>query len=146
MLVVAALGAVALAAAPSTASNAAAAACVRIYEIYYNSPGTDTRTNTSLNGEWIRLHNYCSTSKPLTNFTIRDAAGHTYKFGTYTLKAYAYVRVHTGSGTNTSTDRYWGSGNYIWNNDKDTAYLRSYTGVLWSSCSYNNSSISYKYC
>jgi hypothetical protein len=131
---------------PAAARPADATTCIRIYEIYYNSPGTDTRTNTSLNGEWIRLHNACSTAKSLTGWTIRDLAGHTYTFGTYGLKGYGYVKVHTGKGTNTSTDRYWGSGNYIWNNDKDTAYLRNSAGTLIAGCAYNNASVAYKYC
>ncbi|HEV8529075.1 MAG TPA: hypothetical protein VGS60_16245 [Actinomycetes bacterium] len=38
-----------------------------------------------------------------------------YKFGTFSLGAGKSVRIHTGTGTNTSTDRYWNSGAYIWN-------------------------------
>lgn len=135
-----------LAVNPAGAKPAAAIGCVQIYRIYYNSPGSDTRTNTSLNGEWIQLKNHCSTGKGLSSWTIKDAAGHRYTFGTYTLKAGAYVKVHTGSGTNTSTDRYWRSGNYIWNNGSDKAYLRNSAGTLMDSCSYSNSSVAYKYC
>jgi Lamin Tail Domain len=124
----------------------AAVSCVTIYRIYYNSPGTDDRSNTSLNGEWIRLHNGCSTGKSLTSWTIKDAAGHTYTFGSYTLKAISYVTIHTGKGTNTSTNRYWGSGAYIWNNDKDAAYLRNAVATLKDSCAYNNPSASAVYC
>jgi len=106
----AALAASVLTLRPTAAPTTDAAGCVRIYEIYYDSPGTDLGSNTSLNGEWIRLRNVCSTGKSLYHWTIRDYAGHTYTFGSYTLKAYSYVKIHTGKGTNTTTDRYWGSG------------------------------------
>ena len=131
---------------PVVTPTADAAGCVRVYEIYYNSPGSDYGSNTSLNAEWIRLKNVCSTGKSLYHWTIRDVAGHVYTFGTYTLKAYSYVKVHTGKGTNTSTDRYWGKSWYIWNNDKDTAYLRNSAGTLMSSCAYNSTAVAYKYC
>ena len=143
---VAVIGAVAFAVTPQTAQKADAAGCVRIYEIYYDSPGTDYGTNTSLNGEWVRLRNVCSTGKSLYHWTLRDAAGHIYTFGSYTLKAYSYVKIHTGKGTNTSTDRYWGRAAYVWNNDKDTAYLRTSAGTLVYTCSYNSTAVDYKYC
>jgi Lamin Tail Domain len=121
------------------------AGCMSIYRIYYNSPGSDTGTNYSINGEWIQLHNGCSTSRSLHYWKIKDVAGHTYTFGTYTLGAYKYVKIHTGKGTNTTTDRYWGSGWYIWNNTGDTAYVRNGSGTLIDSCSYPGGG-SYVYC
>jgi hypothetical protein len=73
-------------------------------------------------------------------------AGHVYTFGSYTLGAGKYVKIHTGKGTNTSTDRYWGAGWYIWNNDKDTAYLKGPKGGTIDTCTYDNSGASYKIC
>jgi hypothetical protein len=143
---VASVLAIGVTATPRVAGTADAAGCVRIYKIYYNSPGTDYGSNYSLNGEWIQLHNVCGTAKSLTAWTIRDAVGHTYKFSTYSLRAYGYVKIHTGKGTNTSTDRYWGSGWYIWNNNTDRAYLRNSVGTLVYSCYYNSTAVAYKYC
>ena len=114
--------------------------------IYYNSPGTDTGSNTSLDAEWIQLHNRCSTSRSLTNAKIKDAAGHSYTFGSYTLGGGKYVKVHTGKGTDTATHRYQGRSWYVWNNDKDTAYLYNASGTRLDSCSYNNRSASSVYC
>jgi hypothetical protein len=37
---------------PSTAL-----AAVKITEIFYNSPGSDTGSNKSLNAEWVKIHN-----------------------------------------------------------------------------------------
>jgi len=125
----------------------AAGYCVQIFRIYYNSPGSDTGSNASLNGEFITLHNRCSTARSLNNGVIRAAARHTYSFGTYPLGADKDVRVHTGKGSNIATDRYWGQGWYIWNNDKDTAYLRNGpSGTLIDVCSYNNPHASWIYC
>jgi hypothetical protein len=131
---------------PSSQSPASAAYCVSIYRIYYNSPGTDTGSNSSLNAEWIQLRNRCSTSRPLTSWKIKDAAGHTYTFGSYALGGGKYVKIHTGKGTNTATDRYQGRSWYVWNNDKDTAYVYNQNGTRIDTCSYNNRYASSVYC
>jgi Lamin Tail Domain len=127
-------------------STAEAAGCVQVYRIYYNSPGTDYGSNTSLNAEWIQLKNHCSTGRSLHYWKLRDAASHWYTFGTYTLKAYSTVKLHTGKGTNTSTDRYQGRSWYVWNNDTDTAYLYNSSGTRVDSCYYNNRNASSTYC
>lgn len=145
----AATGVVAAAAAGLVAvatPASAAAQCLVIFRISYNSPGTDTRTNTSLNGEWIQLHNRCATTVALTSSRIRDAAGHTYTFTSSTLGGGRYVKVHTGRGTNTATDRYWSQSWFIWNNDRDTASLYNHFGVLIGRCSYNNPHVLSLYC
>jgi hypothetical protein len=131
---------------PQLASPTDASSCVKIYKIYYDSPGADYRTASSLNAEWIQLKNTCSTSKSLGGYRIKDLVGHTYTFGTFTLGGGKYVKVHTGSGTNTSTDRYWRSGNYIWNNDKDSAYLYNSAGTKIRTCSYTTASALPKLC
>ncbi len=125
-------------AAPAFASR------VVIREIYYNAPGTDDGKN--LNGEWIQLRNTSTSDVAVNNWTVRDAAGHVYTFGTYTLKAGASVKIHTGKGTNNSTDRYWDQGWYVWNNDKDTGTLKDAKGNTLDTCSYDNASASYKMC
>jgi hypothetical protein len=144
-ILIASLAATGMILSPSQPS-ASAASCVGIYRIYYNAPGTDTGSNTSLNGEWIQLRNRCSTSRSLTNAKIKDAAGHTYTFGSYALGGGKYVKVHTGKGSNTATNRYQGRSWYVWNNDKDTGYLYNASGTRLDSCSYNNRSASSVYC
>ncbi len=138
----AAVAIVALAGATATAAPGA----IRITKIYYDSPGADTGNNSSLNAEWIRLKNTGSRARYLTGWRIRDAAGHVYKFGTFRLRAGYSVKVHTGSGSNTATNRYWGSSGYIWNNDKDTATLKNASGVVIDRCSYNSTAVDYKVC
>jgi Lamin Tail Domain len=105
---------------------------------YVNSPGSDTGSNTSLNAEYIVVKNSGTTAWTLTGYTIRDKAGHVYKFPTFKLNAGASVYVHTGSGTNTTSHLYWRSSWYIWNNTGDTAYLRNTVGTLKDSCTWGS--------
>jgi len=115
-----------------------AAGSVQFTRIQYNSPGTDTGSNTSLNGEWVRLTNKTSKTINLKTWTVRDASAHIYTFSaTVNLAGGKSVTVHTGKGTSTSTDRYWGragSGGYIWNNGGDTATLRTGSGKTIDTC------------
>ncbi|HST64430.1 MAG TPA: lamin tail domain-containing protein [Mycobacteriales bacterium] len=113
-----------LAGLPTGAEAAATAPAVRIVKIQYDSPGADTRSAASLNAEWVALRNTTARSVSLSGWTLRDAQNHVYAFGTLTVAARATIYVHTGKGRNTAANRYWGSGNYVWNNPGDTATLR----------------------
>jgi hypothetical protein len=91
----------------------------------YNAPGTDTNKNSSLNNEWISIRNYGPTTKNLKGYSVRDAQNNVYTFKTdFSLAPDKYVRIHTGKGTNTATDRYWGRTTHVWGNTTDTATLR----------------------
>jgi hypothetical protein len=108
---------------PPTAAQASTPT-INITKVYVNSPGTDNRTNTSLNAEYVVLKNTTTKTISLKGWTVRDRSSHIYTFGTFSLAAGKSVTLHTGRGTNTTTNRYWGSGNYIWNNTGDTPYVR----------------------
>ncbi|MFJ8581835.1 lamin tail domain-containing protein [Micromonospora sp. NPDC093277] len=124
----------------------AATPAVEITLVYYDSPGTDNRSNKSLNAEYVRLTNRRSSTVNLKNWTVRDKSRHVYRFsGDFRLAKGASVYLHTGKGTNTSKHRYWGSGAYIWNNDGDTAYLRNAAGTSIDTCSWGRKG-SYTYC
>ena len=110
---------------------------IKIDRIYFDSPGSDTGSNSSLNAEWIRLKNTGATGRSLTGWTVRDNAGHVYRFGRYRLRAGRTVKIHTGSGSNSARHRYWRQDNYVWNNDGDRARLRRANGSLVDSCSYS---------
>jgi hypothetical protein len=118
---------------------------IQIHEIYYNPPGPDTHANSQLNHEWVQLHNTSGHGITLTGWTLRDNQSHVYKFGTYKIKAHGYVRIHTGKGTNSQTDRYWGRGWYVWNNTGDRATLKDNSGNLIDRCSYSGGG-SHKIC
>ena len=120
-------------------ANAAAVPSVQIIRVQYDSPGTDNRSNTSLNGEYILLTNTTRAVINLTGWTVRDNASHVYRFGAYSLGAGRRVMLHTGRGTNGKPDSqhvYWQSGAYIWNNDRDTAAVRNTAGRTVDSCSW----------
>jgi lamin tail-like protein len=118
-----------------------AAGSVQFTKIQYNSPGTDTGRTTSLNGEWFRLTNKTAKAMDLKGWTVRDVANHRYTFtSSFRLGAGASVYVHTGRGTATSTNRYWGSKRYIWNNDGDTATVRTAAGKTIDTCKWGKGS------
>lgn len=127
------------------AAPAQAAGGVILYRAYYNSPGSDTRSNASLNAEYIQLKNTSTVAKVVTGWTLRDKQNHVYKFPTTRINPGQYLTIRTGRGTNNAATRYWNSGNYIWNNTGDTAYLRTTTGALVDSCAWGSTG-SWKYC
>ncbi|GAA4416906.1 lamin tail domain-containing protein [Actinokineospora soli] len=141
-LAVAAMSAV-LGFAGATAAEAAGG--VVIYRAYYDSPGSDTGTNASLNAEYIILKNTSTTTKTITGWTLRDRAGHIYKFPTTTIGASRLLYIRTGKGTNVAGTRYWNRTWYVWNNTGDTAYLRNTAGTLIHSCGWG-SGATYKIC
>jgi hypothetical protein len=137
------LGIAAIMSSPALASTglpATARSPVFIHEIYYNSPGPDRGSNSSLNAEWADLHNRSGHAVTLTRWTLRDAAGHVYIFGTYRLAAHQDVRIHTGRGRDTRANRYWRHSWYIWNNNGDKAILKNAGGAVRSRCSYSDPS------
>jgi Lamin Tail Domain len=115
-------------------------------KIYYDSPGSDTGSNTSLNAEYVTVKNTSSTTRSLTGYTVRDKVNHVYKFGTFSLGGGKWVRIHTGKGTDTSTDLYWGRSWYVWNNTGDKAYLRNTDFVLRDTCEWTSVGSGYKWC
>jgi hypothetical protein len=115
-------------------------------KIYYNSPGTDDGSNSSLNKEYVTIKNSSSVSRSLTGYKVLDKANHRYTFGTFTLGAGKSVRIHTGKGTNTSTDRYWGRSAYVWNNTGYKAYLSNADFVLRDTCEWGSSGPGYIFC
>jgi len=123
------------------ASADAAVPAIRITQIQYDSPGSDTGSNASLNTEWVRITNTTAQNRSLTGWTLKDKQGFTYRFPTFTLKAKASVVVYTGKGTASSTRRYYNRTWYVWNNTGDSAYLRDSKGVLRDSWVFKDSSV-----
>ena len=130
-------------------ASAAAVPVVYIHVIQYSPPGPDVPVTTAkLDGEWVMVTN--TTAKPvtLTGWTLRDKAGHLYRFPKFTLQAHKSVEVHTGSGTNSAANLYWGhrppaSTSYVWNNSgTETATLKNAAGKTIDSRSYTGRSAS----
>lgn len=64
---------------PVASVEAAAASPVRFNWVQYDSPGSDTGPNKSLNAEWVRVKNFGSKARTLTGWTIRDPEGHVFR-------------------------------------------------------------------
>jgi hypothetical protein len=137
----AAVAGVALMTAPAAQAATAPAMAhhpVVIQEIFYNSPGADHGSNTSLNAEWVELRNRTSHAVSLAGWTLRDRSHHVYQFGAYSLRAHRTVRIHTGSGTDSQANLFQDRGAYVWNNTGDGATLKDGTGTVRSRCSYSD--------
>lgn len=142
-----ALAAVAVGAAGLlSAGPAEAAGSVHLTKIYYDSPGRDTRSNASLNAEYVQIKNSTATSVNLRGWTLVDASRHRYVFPSFTLKPGRTVTVHTGQGRDTAANLYQQRRAYVWNNDRDRATLRRASGALQDTCAYNNSSRDWTTC
>ncbi|WP_229841539.1 lamin tail domain-containing protein [Streptomyces brasiliensis] len=126
----AALGAAAL---PASAAGHGPAAphghSVVISGVQADSPGPDSRTSRSLNGEWIRLTNSSNRTVDLRGYTLREDRQHrTFKFSGARLAPRSSVTIHTGAGRNTFRDLYLNQRNHVWDHRRDTATLRDNHG------------------
>jgi hypothetical protein len=72
-------------------ADAATTPVLQFTYIVYDSPGKDTRTNASLNAEYVRITNTTAKAINIGRATLKDAAGHTYTFPNYSLAAHAQV-------------------------------------------------------
>ncbi|MFE5592315.1 lamin tail domain-containing protein [Streptomyces sp. NPDC056549] len=98
---------------------------VEISAVQADSPGRDTRSNRSLNAEWVEITNNSRHGVDLDGWTLKDEAGNTYRFDDFRLAGRSTVRIHTGEGRDTRTDLYQDRRNYVWDNRSDTATLRN---------------------
>jgi P pilus assembly chaperone PapD len=134
-----------------SASAASAAGPVKITAAYYdpNPGGPDPDTNAGRNQEYIVIRNSGSHRVTMTGWVLHDVprSGSTNKFvfPSFKLRPGKTVRVHTGSGSNTSTDLYWGSSVYIWGDDSDTATLVR-SGTTMSTCGWGTGDSPPKFC
>ena len=97
--------------------------CFSIEEFNYDPEGRDCEKPTE---EYIIIKNTCQDIE-MNEWTIKDAARHTFKFDDFILKQNASFILHSGSGQNNQTDFYWnigGSCPVVWNNDGDSLFLR----------------------
>ncbi len=124
---------------PLGGTSADAVPTVRFSYAQYDSPGSDTGGNTSLNAEWVRVRNFSTVTKDLSGWRVADPQGHVYRFPTGSkLGSGQAVAIHTGSGTNTTANKYWRASFYVWNNTGDTASLRTSAGTLIDSCKWGD--------
>ena len=108
---------------------------VRITALNYDAPGAD---HLAPNGEWVELTNQGDTPVDLSGYTLSDERAHVYTFSAVVLAPRATLRLHSGRGTDTAAELYWGLANdAVWNNDGDTAYLRDAAGTFVDAYAYS---------
>jgi len=64
----------------------------------------------------------------------------------YYLGAGKTVMVHTGRGSSTTLNRYWGQDQYVWNNTGDKATLTSKSGTVVDTCKWSGAGLGYINC
>jgi micrococcal nuclease len=106
---------------------------LRVADINADAAGND---NENLNDEYVVLENVGEESLSLAGWTVTDEAGKTYTFGDVTLAPGERVTLHSGAGSDTATDIYWGQGGAVWNNGGDTVTVRDASGAVVAERSY----------
>ena len=92
--------------------------------------------------EMVTVANTGTTPVDLTGWRLHDQGGvHVFTFPAFTLPGLSWVRIHTGAGTNSATDLFWGPGSDVWNNDGEIATLYDASGVQVSSSDGNQAPI-----
>ena len=116
-------------------AQTAAATCVRFVATNFDAPGNDNYA-ANLNGEWVRIKNFCATRKGIGGWKIHDYG----RKHTYTIRAGTVIgpdrtiTLYSGSGDNTRSKLFWDrTYGAVWNNDPpEVAYLRKADGTLMS--------------
>ncbi|WP_423747337.1 lamin tail domain-containing protein (plasmid) [Haladaptatus sp. SPP-AMP-3] len=101
-------------------------ASVSISQIHEDAAGND---NDNLNDEYVVFENTGSTSIDLSGWTVTDESGKTYTFSSLTLSPGQTVTLHSGSGSDTSSDVFWGRSTAVWNNGGDTVSVSDGSGA-----------------
>ncbi len=93
---------------------------------HYDPAGPDSQ---DVNGEWIDVTNLSNGSIDLYDHFLRNGI-YTYLFDAPTvLQKGQYLRLHVGTGRDTTLERYWGKDHPILNNDADTVELLGLDGT-----------------
>ena len=108
------------------AEDSTANATLEVAEINADAEGDDRE---NLNDEFIVFENPGEEPLDVSGWTVSDAAGQTYTIASgVTIEPGETLTLRTGSGTDTDTELYWGSGSPIWNNDGDTIIVTTDEG------------------
>lgn len=105
---------------------------IHITRIELNPTGSDMAK------EFVTIENSGKIVADMTNWSLSDEAGHTFKFPLFFLKPGMSVNIWTRNGKNKPTDLYWKMKRAIWNNNEDVAYLKDNNGVLVDTFKYSS--------
>ncbi|HXV42793.1 MAG TPA: lamin tail domain-containing protein [Anaerolineae bacterium] len=107
---------------------AGSSVALKIVQIQADAPGSDSENP---NGEWIEIANQGSEPVPMQGYSLKDEANHIYTFGNFTVAPGNSFRLYSGQGQDSANELYWGfSGESVWNNNSDAAFLRDNEGAL----------------
>ena len=133
----------------TTPAPAIAGGRVTISAVYYD-PGPGSDPLAQLNQEYVVLRNNSTHAIRLTSWKLHDipraGSTNTYRFPKFRLRPGKTVRIHTGKGTKTRTDLYWGLNDYVWGDDSDKVTLQSRTGAIVDTCTWLATGTSPKFC
>jgi micrococcal nuclease len=105
---------------------------LKIAQVEYNPPGDDT---LDLNQEYLVFLVLATGS--LRGYAIEDESGKRFDFPGRVYQKGQTITLHSGRGTDTATDLYWGvRGSAIWNNDGDTVKVLDPQGRIVESYAY----------
>jgi micrococcal nuclease len=103
------------------------AADVRIRDLEFNPPGDD---GDDLNGEWVEVESFDTGDVDLTDWGIRDdSSSNRYVFPDgFVAGPGVVIRVHSGCGTDSTTELFWCADQPVWNNAGDTVIVQDGLG------------------
>jgi hypothetical protein len=131
------------------APDALAAGKAKITAVYFD-PGPGPDPDSQLNLEYVVIRNTSTHKLRMKGWKLHDTprsgSVHTYHFPRFVLRPGASVRIHTGKGTKTRKDLYWGLTYYVWGDDSDKATLVNRAGNVVSTCGWTSSASSPKFC
>lgn len=105
---------------------------VKISKLHPNAEGDD---NFNLNDEWVEFR--VLVAGTLRGYSVEDDSGHQYKFPDRIFEGDQLLKLHTGSGSDTQTDLYWGmTASAVWNNAGDAVKVLDAQGHVVSSKGY----------
>ena len=115
-------------ASETTTAESTTAGQLAVETVHPDAAG-DERDN--LNDEYVVFENTGDERLDISGWTVTDEADHSFTVPEgVSLDPGETVTLHTGSGTDTATDLYWGSGSPVWNNGGDTVFVTTDDGEL----------------
>lgn len=104
---------------------------IQITNIFYNGVVSSYEPD-----EYVEIKNFDTRSIQVEGWTLRDIAEHIYTFPNFVMAPNQVCRIYTNQILTDFCSFNYGSGQAIWNNTGDTAYLRDSTGKLIDEYSY----------
>ncbi|MEK6967842.1 MAG: lamin tail domain-containing protein [Nanoarchaeota archaeon] len=112
--------------APELDKSACDERCLSVIAFNYDAYGDDCE---NLNGEYVALKNTCDHACDISGWAMTNSEEHIFIFPEYVLRSADYVFIYSGPGNNSGNYLYWdnkrGICDAVWNNDKDTLYLKN---------------------